>query len=188
MTLPRPVTMRPMRKAHRLASVAVRLKDHSGSPNRWASSTGHPLRILAGHHRGDPTVLGNALLHGSHGGSGRMTGHGPRVPEGEVHVLVAVDVRHSISPVRRQDRSGIRLTTCSSRSSAPGRRGGRRTRMPPVTSGFARHARARSPSIAAARANRSTTAMGTHLPIAHRDCSSDATDSRGRPSSWDPRP
>ena len=38
MTLGRPVTIRAIRSAHRLASVAVRLNDHSGMPNLRVSS------------------------------------------------------------------------------------------------------------------------------------------------------
>ena len=34
----RPVTMRPRRRAQRFASVAVRLRDHSGMPKRRVSS------------------------------------------------------------------------------------------------------------------------------------------------------
>ena len=47
MTIGRPVTMRASRSAQRFASVAVRLNDHSGTPNRRVSSAAtHSASVL----------------------------------------------------------------------------------------------------------------------------------------------
>ena len=73
-------------------------------PQRHPEASGqvgrHPLRIQAGHHRGDAALPPDALLDGGDGGGRRVAGHRSRVAEREVDVLVTVDVGDPV-PVGR---------------------------------------------------------------------------------------
>ena len=131
-------------------------------PQRQPEAAGQlgadPLRVGGRQHRGDarraaPIRRGDRV----DGRPRAVARHRAGVAHREVDVLVAVDVDAPGCPTPGRGRAGSRRSTCSSRSSAPGRTGGRRAAY---SRGRARvRARRTTParrSSSAARRDRST--------------------------------
>ena len=84
---------RASRIAQRFASVADSVNDHSGMPNRRVELGAHPLGVRRRQHRRDARPAPRQpLRHRRDRRLGAVPGHRPGVAEGEVDVLVAVDV------------------------------------------------------------------------------------------------
>ena len=78
--------------AHRFASVADSEKDQIGRPKRRLSSAPTHSASAFGNIVVMPPSTGDPLLHRRDGGGRGVAGHGAGVSEGEVDVLVPVDV------------------------------------------------------------------------------------------------
>ena len=93
----RPVASRASRSAQRLASVAVSVNDQSGRPNRRLRSAPDPLGVRRREHRRQPALVPHPADDGVDGGAWAVAGHGAGVAEGEVDVLVSVDVHEPVA-------------------------------------------------------------------------------------------